>query len=407
MASQHLVIIGGGMVGASLAIALSGSGLKITLVEAFMPKAESLPNYDDRAIALAYGSRKIFESMGVWNALADRTTAINQIHISDKGHFGFTRLDAKQQGVPALGHVVAARELGTTLLQRLHDCEDVSIIAPATLQDFVSGNKGVELVLDVDGKRKTLQADLLVAADGGKSFVREKLELPTQEWQYGQSAIVANITSAQPHQNVAFERFTENGPVALLPMSEGRSALVWTVADEQVDEVMAYSDAKFIAQFQQRFGYRLGKFTRVGTRSSYPLHLLRAREFTAQRTVVIGNAAHTLHPIAGQGFNLGIRDVAALVEVIEQALANDQNIGSDAVLAAYVDWRAREQRTVAFATDGLARVFGNPLAPIRILRNLGLMAMDYCPPAKSILANAAMGLLGRKPRLNRGVNHGD
>ncbi|MCB1773132.1 MAG: FAD-dependent monooxygenase, partial [Gammaproteobacteria bacterium] len=252
-----------------------------------------------------------------------------------------------------------------------------------------------------DGVVTTMSTRLLVGADGINSTIREQLDLPVSRWAYGQSAIVTNITPSRPHRNVAYERFTDTGPVALLPMSEDRCAVVWTVRDEQVDEVLALDDAAFLAAFQQRFGYRLGNFLRTGRRAAYPLQLLRARESVRGRVAVIGNAAHTLHPIAGQGFNLGIRDVAALAEVV--ASAQDGDIGAGQVLQEYEQWRLGEQRNVALATDGLARLFSNPLGPLRIGRNLGLLAMECLPGARHALARAAMGLAGRQPRLARGV----
>jgi len=202
---------------------------------------------------------------------------------------------------------------------------------------------------------------------------------------------------------VAFERFTDSGPVALLPMSEGRCAVVWTVRDEDVETVMALDDASFLTAFQERFGYRLGRFERVGKRASYPLSLLRVKESVRERIAIIGNAAHTLHPIAGQGFNLGIRDVSALVDVLLQAQVDGVDIGAGVVLKKYEDWRRDEQRNMALATDGLARLFSNPLGAIRFGRNLGLLAMDLLPGARHQLARAAMGLAGKLPRLGRGV----
>ena len=215
--------------------------------------------------------------------------------------------------------------------------------------------------------------------------------------------MVTNVTPAQPHRNVAYERFTDTGPVALLPMTGQRCAVVWTVRDEQVDEVLGLDDGAFLAAFQACFGYRLGRFRRVGRRAAYPLSLLRARESVRGRVAIIGNAAHTLHPIAGQGFNLGIRDVAALAEVVDEAFKAGVDIGAEETLAAYEAWRVAEQRNVALATDGLARLFSNPLMPVRLGRNLGLLAMEFLPGAKRPLARAAMGMLGRQPRLARGV----
>lgn len=398
-----LIIAGGGMVGASLAIGLSGRGLRMALIDAHVPGDPGQAGYDDRAIALAYGSRRIFEGMGVWADIEPEAEPICDIHVSDRGHFGFTHLAAAEEGVPALGYVATARQLGHALLGRLRECADVDWIAPAQVVAVSSDDVAAHVTIEDETGERVLNTALLVAADGGRSFVREQLGLPTRQWQYGQSAIVTNITPGRPHRNVAYERFTDTGPVALLPMSGDRCAVVWTVRDEQVEEVMALDDSAFLRAFQTRFGYRLGRFQRVGTRASYPLKLLRVQESVRQRIAVIGNAAHTLHPIAGQGFNLGLRDVAALVEEVLRARQWQQDIGSDSVLAAYEDWRLADQRNVALATDGLARLFSNPLPLLRLGRNLGLLAMDLLPPGRHALATAAMGVSGRLPRLARGL----
>lgn len=398
-----LIIVGGGLVGASLAIALSSQGLKIALVDTNPPGVKTdRPSYDDRGIALAYGTRRIFEAMHVWDDLAADAEPIKSIHISDRGHFGFSHLSAAQEQVPTLGYVLTARRLGQTLLARLADCADLDIIAPAKVTELDNQPAQVQIQVEqADGQQHQLSAKLLVAADGGKSFVREQLQIPTIRLEYGQTAVVANITPQQLHANCAYERFTETGPVALLPMSENRCKLVWTVLDEQAEVVMGLNDADFIQAFQQRFGYRLGRFQKVGKRQSYPLSLLRARESVRERVAIIGNAAHTLHPIAGQGFNLGIRDVAALVDVM---LANRADIGAESALQAYQAWRTGEQRSMARATDGLARLFTNPLSGIRLGRNLGLLALDRLPFVKRRICRSAMGLDGKLPRLARGVS---
>lgn len=398
-----LIIVGGGMVGASLAVALSGQGLRMALIDAVAPGAAGQPGYDDRAIALAWGSRRIFEGMGVWPGLASAAEPICEIHVSDRGHFGFTRLSAEEERVPALGYVATARCIGEVLLGRLRECRDLDWIAPARVVAVSSDDIAAHVTIEEEAGQRVLNSALLVAADGGRSFVREQLALPTRQWQYGQTAIIANITPGRPHRNVAYERFTDTGPVAMLPMSEGRCALVWTVRDEQVETVMGLDDGSFLAAVQERFGQRLGTLRRVGRRAGYPLQLLRVEESVRRRVAVIGNAAHTLHPIAGQGFNLGLRDVAALVEEVMRAHRAHRDIGADSVLAAYEDWRRPEQRRVALATDGLARLFSNPLPPLRLGRNLGLLAMDLLPPARHGLARAAMGLAGRLPRLARGL----
>lgn len=400
-----LVIIGGGMVGASLALALAGTGLRMALVEAFRPGDRGMPSYDDRGIALAHGTRRIFETLGIWSELAPLVTPIRDIHVSDRGHFGATRLSAADERVPALGYVVTARELGGVLLSRLPDVPGLDLLMPGRLSRFEDDGSRVHLEVDRDGVVTDLDTRLLVAADGVDSTVRESLGLPVVRWRYGQTAVVTNVTPARPHDNVAYERFTDTGPLALLPMSENRCAVVWTVRDEDADAALALDDAGVLAMLQDRFGYRLGAFRRVGRRGAYPLQLLRARNSVKGRVVVIGNAAHTLHPIAGQGFNLGIRDVAALADVIADA-EPDGDVGRPATLAAYQRWRGGEQHLVALATDGLARLFSNRLGILRLGRNVGLTAMELLPGLKHPLARAAMGMTGPQPRLARGVRLG-
>lgn len=401
-----LTIIGGGMAGATLALALSGQGLRIALVETQVAHVDSVPNYDERAIALAYGSSLIFRNMGLWPDLAPWAEPIRDIHVSERGRWGFTRLHAAEEQVPALGYVIAARALGRVLLAALTRCSDVEVLAPASLVEFDLEATGARFVIESSSGRVRLNTRLLVAADGAQSFVRERLNIPTRRWQYHQSAVVANITPSRAHANVAYERFTEHGPIALLPMSEGRCALVWTVPDDGLEAVLALDDDGFLRAFQQHFGGRLGRFMKVGRRSAYPLAMLRATESVRERCVIIGNAAHTLHPIAGQGFNLGIRDVAALVDVVLDAHGRGEDVGASVVLAAYEGLRQGEQRGVALATDMLARVFANPLAPLRIGRNLGLLALDLAPGARHGLARAAMGLFGARSRLACGDPHG-
>jgi 2-octaprenyl-6-methoxyphenol hydroxylase len=250
----------------------------------------------------------------------------------------------------------------------------------------------------VDGLRNahlssppTLTARLLVAADGGRSAIRERLGIPQHQFAYGHHAVIANVTPSLPHNGVAYERFTDSGPLALLPMTGNRCGLVWTVRDADLDGVLALDDRAFLAGLQQRFGFRLGRLGAVGRRSHYPLELRLAQTQVLERVAIIGNAAHTVHPIAGQGFNLGIRDVAALADTLIDAHHHGRDLGSLDVLQPYADGRRRDHRTVALATDVLARLFVNPLAPLRLARNLGMVALDTLPPLKHALARAAMG----------------
>lgn len=398
-----LIIVGGGMAGASLAIALSGRGLKLALVEAAMPTVDSVPNYDDRAIALAWGSSRIFSGLGVWQDISARAEPIREIHVSERGGFGFTRLHHAQEGVAALGYVVTARDLGAVLLESLSSCEDVELIAPARVTSVHTTEQLASIGVQRDGELVNLETSLLVAADGGHSFIREQLHIATHHWDYAQHAIIANISPSRPHHGVAFERFTEQGPVALLPMSEQRCALVYTVEDKELEAVQGLDDQQFLALVQQRFGWRLGRFEQVGKRTAYPLSHIRALQSVHQRAVIVGNAAHTLHPIAGQGFNLGIRDVAALAEVVLDAYQHGLDIGTEQVLQHYNSWRSNDQKAVAIATDSLVRLFTNPLGPVKLARNLGMLTLDAIPVARHRLARAAMGIHGRLPRLARGL----
>lgn len=402
-----ILIVGGGLVGASLACALAGAGLqpplRIGVIEAAPFGSRSQASFDDRAIALAAGSRRIFEGMGLWADIAPAATPIERIHVSDRGRFGFTRLDRREEGVPALGYVALSRELGQVLAARVQQFDSLELITPAEVSAIDNAGTMVRVRLRHEDAAAEVTADLVVAADGARSRVRESLGIAATEWDYRQTAVITNIRTARPHHQVAYERFTDQGPLALLPMSEGRCSVVWTLPSAQVDEIMALDDAGFLARLQARFGYRLGHFERVGRRDAYPLRLVRAQESIRPRLALIGNAAHTLHPIAGQGFNLGLRDVAALAEVICDARRAGRDIGAAVVLQRYADWRRADHRRVIAFTDGLTRLFTQPLAPVALLRDAGMLAMDLCPPAKRLFGRLTMGRGGRLPRLARGV----
>ncbi len=403
MSDYDILIIGGGMVGASLACAVARQGLRIGLIEARPFTSSDHPGYDDRTIALAYGSQRIFQGLGLWSAIAPFTTPILNIHISDRGRPGIARLNHHQEGVEALGYVAEARAIGAVLEQCLHHLPGVDLLCPARLQQVQIESDKAKARLCLQDTELELSAKLLVAADGARSLVRQQLNIDAIHWDYDQTAIIANVTPEYPHEQIAYERFTDNGPLALLPMSDNRCALVYTVPSDQTEAVMALDDHAFLARLQESFGERLGRFQRVGRRQAHPLMLVKAKEHACSRVALIGNAAHTLHPIAGQGFNLGLRDVAALAEVIIDAGRLGKDPGDGRVLERYADWRRWDQRrTIAF-TDGLTRLFTNPLGPLRLARNLGLLAFDLLPAAKHRLARQTMGLEGRLPRLARGL----
>lgn len=403
MKHYDVIVAGGGMVGSCLACALSGQGLRIASVEAVPPELSGEPGYDDRAIALAYGTRRIFAGLNLWHDIEAGATPIHRIHVSDRGHFGAVRMDRSDEGLPAIGYVVPARVIARVLTEAVGRLDEVDRYCPARVTGTTQAGDRVEVLIGQGEAAETVSTRLVVAADGADSALRERAGIDSVQTDYRQTAIVTNVTPQLPHHNVAYERFTDSGPLAVLPMPEGRCAVVWTVASEQADAVMALDDDDFLEQLQARFGQRLGRLLRVGRRQSWPLRLLSARRPVADRLALVGNAIHTLHPIAGQGFNLGARDVAALAEVLVDAVRAGEDPGSSQVLARYADWRRRDHASVTVFTDGLARLFMLPVPGLGLARGAGMVALDLLPPAKRLLTRLTMGRAGRMPRLSRGL----
>ena len=401
-----IAIVGGGMVGASLALALAQAPLarplRIGLFEAFAlpqhPDAPLQPSYDARSTALAYGSRRLLEQLGVWSALAAQVEPIRRIEVSDRGHFGATRLDASEQRVPALGYVVENRRLGQALMARIAQHDTIAFHCPTEVLDARFDAGGVRLRYS-DGADLVhgCEAALLVIADGGRSSLRQQLQIEQQESACEQCAVIANLTLDRAHQGIAYERFTPAGPMALLPLSDdaqgaARSALVWSVPIDEADEVLQWSDERFMCQLQRQFGYRAGCFTRVGTRHSYPLKLVRVSEQVRRGVVLLGNAAHTLHPIAGQGFNLALRGALALADEVVAQQRGGGDLNDPAMLQRYLAAQRWDQdKTIGFS-DKITRLFSNQQPALVVARNLGLLGLDLLPLAKRGFALGAMGL---------------
>ena len=400
MSNKHydIVIAGGGMIGTSLALALEPLGLNVAVVEAIPRKAAAQPSFDDRSTALSRSTQRMFEAMGLWPRIVAASTPIRAVHVSDQGRFGFSHIEAEEQGVEALGYVVINRVLGGVLQDALDSLESVDVFCPARIVDVELGlDKAAAEVELVDGKRQTLTCDLLVASDGANSVVREMMGITAQKSHYGQCAVIGNLLPEKDINNVAYERFTEQGPLAILPVADGRAGFVWTVSEDDADRVMALDDEAFLAELQEQFGYRLGAFSKVGKRASYPLILSKALRLTATRSVLIGNSAHGLHPVSAQGFNLGMRDVAAIVDCIAES--TDPAV----MLKQYASWRRSDQKKLVRFTDGLVKLFGSESRPLRALRNIGMLGFDLVPGVRSVFAKHTMGLAGRLPRLSRGV----
>lgn len=403
-ARHDVVIVGGGLIGAGLACALAPTDLDVALVEAVQFQSDAQPSYDEKMLSLAPASQRILDAIGVWRAIESHgVTPIEQIHISDRGHWGKTRLSAAGLGVPALGYVTPARAIGLSLVQRLEDTNAASLYCPATVTDIETDSDGVTVSVEREGVVSTIRAGLAVLADGGVSRSREMLGIEARSRDYGQSAILCTVTPQSPRPGTAFERFTDSGPLAVLPTTGRRCAVVWTAASEEVDGILGWSDEVFLERLQERFGDWLGTLGAPSRRRAYPLRLVEVPDPVHQRALVIGNAAHTIHPVAGQGFNLGLRDAAVLAEVLHTQAEQGHDIGHARALRMYRDWRRRDVRNTTRFTDGLIRVFTSELLPLAAGRNIGLTVLNMCPPAKRFLVKRTMGLNGRLPRLARGV----
>ena len=385
MSRVHLAIIGGGLVGASLALALQAGakarGWKIVLIEPFAPGDSYQPSYDARSSALSYGAKQIYQRLGLWQEVSRRAEPIKQIHVSDRGRFSTARLSAMEEGVPALGYVVENAWLGQCLWQGL-DKDVISWRCPAHVTRMEPLADGYRLTLDDE---TTLECDLAVLADGGRSGLREQLGIGVRQRPYNQSALIANVTPSEAHNGMAFERFTDDGPMALLPLPENRCALVWTR--------IGMDERSFLSELQGVFGYRLGTLKHVGARHLYPLTLVEAEEQVRPHLTVLGNAAHSLHPIAGQGFNLSLRDAQALADAL---LASELPPGDFPTLQAYRERQRLDQQLTVGFSDQVTRLFGSTQPLVSFGRNLGLLGLDLLPPAKRWFARQAMGL-GTRP----------
>jgi 2-octaprenyl-6-methoxyphenol hydroxylase len=395
-----VAIVGGGMVGASFALALRSTRARVLLIESVPADSAGQPSFDERTTALGNGSRQIFETLGVWPAMQAESAAIRSIHVSDAGRFGMARLEAREQGVDAFGYVVPNRVIGRALWQALRDAPHITLAVPAKLESAALRDDGVTLDLSIDGKRETVRAAVAVAADGAGSALRASAGIDADVEDYDQVAIVLNAATERPSQGEAFERFTPSGPLAVLPVAGGGYAVVWAVRPDRAAVLMALDDDAFADELLAAFGWRAGRWNKIGRRHTYPLLLSRAAETTSGRVVLIGNAAQALHPVAGQGFNLGLRDAATLAEMLAGAAAEPD---FNELLAKFAAWRAEDRRGVTRFTDGLVKLFGSELPGAGLMRNFGLLLFDLSPTAKRALSRVSWGFAGRMPRLARGL----
>lgn len=391
-----VVVIGGGMAGASLACALSEQQLKIAVLEANNPEVAA-SGYDDRGIALSLSSRQIYESLNIWSMLAEHVTPIDHIHISEKGRFPKVRFSAKQQGLDALGYVVIAKELGNILLTKVKQLGDVNFISQATSTAIARFTDHIAVSYLHDGEERDVTAKLLVVADGANSATSTKLGICTQVTDYGQHAFVTNVIPEKAHNNTAFERFTPEGSIALLPSTGQRCVLIHVVSDKVAHELEQFSAEAFLKKAQQRFGKRLGNLENPGTIRSYPLALMVPDTQIQERVVLLGNAAHAVHPNAAQGFNLCLRDIAELADTVINEFRQGRDIGNFNVLQHYYHKREQDQQRVIRFTQQLNTLFysHNPLK--QFARHSVMLAIDALPLLKEYVIKQSTGLTGVQP----------
>jgi len=396
-----VIIVGGGLVGASLAGALQENTGRIAVIEPVTPAMDDQPSYDDRGLALSLASKRIFSGLGLWDKLAGSANPIRHVHVSDRRHFGFTRLHAESLALPALGYVVIARVLGRVLIERLRESRHVEYLSPVTVNDIRQGEKRTEVVIDSGGRSDTLNGRLVVAADGTNSTIRDILGIGASVKDYGQTAIVTNVTPGKPHADTAYERFTEDGPLAFLPLTGQRCVVVHSVKTADAEAFLGMDDREYIECLQSRFGWRLGRLQRPGTRKSYPIRQLVAHEQIRDRLVILGNSAHTVHPNSAQGFNLCLRDVAALAGIINEAAQQQQDPGDRTLLSGYLESRQADQQRILRFTDELAGLFYNRTPHKILLRDTAMFLTDIMPPLKRALIERMSGLYGSQPELAR------
>ena len=386
-----LIIVGGGLVGGSLALALRDSGLRIALLEALSDAERDASPQGDRALALSRHSVQTLRALDVFDGIQDQSTPIQKIHVSDRGHFGKVRLDAGARRVDALGHVLLARTLESAISRAISEEDSITRLAPARILSLSPGPERVLASIRMENLDQVISAPLLVGADGGQSTVRSLLGLSQTMKDYGQTAIVTEVSTQLDHAGTAFERFTQTGPLALLPVGPKRCSVVWTLEKGEAEALLQESDAEVLKKLQAAFGNWLGALKIERKPQGFPLRLLRTEPRVDLRVALIGNALHTIHPVAGQGFNLGLRDALVLAERITARRRLGEDIGEARFLEQYRLARKQDLDQVVHFTDGLIRIFSNDLPPLVVLRNLALMTLDRLPFAKRSLARRAMG----------------
>jgi 2-octaprenyl-6-methoxyphenol hydroxylase len=393
-----LAIVGGGIIGNTLAVALQNSGLRVVSIEA---QAESISIAKNRAYVFSMLSGQIFAGLGIWQEVLPQVTQFSQIQISDADYAGVVKMYPQDLGRETLGYAATHETLLTALQTKLRSATNITVMCPAQVVGVAYTATGAEITIQApDGELPTkIRTSLVIAADGAKSALREQAGITTSGWNYWQSCITATIKPEKPHQNVAYERFWYAGPIGVLPLADGRCQVVWTVPHQQAEELRDLPVGKFLQELEHCTGDLLGKLELDSQRWLFPVKLMQSQDYIADRLALIGDAAHCCHPVAGQGMNLGIRDAAALAEILVAAHQAGEDIGSKKVLKRYANWRKPENWVILAFTDFLDRMFSTRLLPIVIVRRLGLFLLDRIPVFKYLALRLMTGLAGKIPQV--------
>jgi 2-octaprenyl-6-methoxyphenol hydroxylase len=391
-----LAIVGGGIIGLTLACALKDSGLSVLLIEA---KVQSAAVAKGQAYAVHMLSARIYQGIGVWDKILPNIAQYRHIRLSDADYPNVVEFETTDLGTPELGYVAEHQALLQPLRDFVQECPNVTYLCPAEVVNIEYQQDIVAINIKIAGEVRTIRSKLLVAADGGRSPIRQAAGIKTHGWKYWQSCIVAFVKPEKPHNNTAYEKFWSSGPFAILPLPGNRCRIVWTAPHEEAKALCALDDEQFLAELTKRYGTQMGKLELLGDRFIFQVQLMQSDRYALHRLALIGDAAHNCHPVGGQGLNLGIRDAAALAQVLQEALAAGKDIGDIQVLKGYERWRKRENLAILGFTDLLDRMFSNNFLPLVVARRLGLWIMERSPFLKIFSLKLMIGLKGRTPNL--------
>jgi 2-octaprenyl-6-methoxyphenol hydroxylase len=397
-ADYDVVVVGGGIVGAVAACGLGQTGLRVAIVEA---SSKSIAASRGQAYSINLLSAQVFDDLGLWQTIRPQVETYRSVQLSDGNYGKVVQFLPEDLGAETIGYVAEHRVLLDALQEKLRQLPNVDCICPARVVDTVRSDDTTLVKIDRDGKITQLRTALVVAADGNQSPLRTAANIKTIGWKYWQSCVVAFIQPEYPHDQIAYERFQPDGPFAILPLPNGLCRIVWTALSSDTDRILNLSPSDFMAELRTHYGEHMGQLTLVGEPSVFPVRLLHSTQYVQPGLALIGDAAHCCHPVGGQGINLGIRDAAALVNIIQKTIGTHADLGNLSVLKQYEQWRMGENLLVLGLTDTLTRVFSNQILPIVILRRLSLWALQHIAPLRSRVLRLMQGLTGRSPRIMR------